>query len=70
MAKLSELGQLWKIAGEIDVSAIQQDAMQTPRLAIIGPAEKAGVVQGALQRGPHMANQPITTAPIFRWPLS
>jgi uncharacterized protein (DUF697 family) len=70
MAKINELGQLWKIAGEIDVSAIQQEAMQTPRLAVIGPRDKAGIVQGALQRGPHAVNQPITTSPTFGWPLS
>ncbi len=70
MAKLNELGQLWKVAGEIDVRAIQEAAMQTPRLAFVGSAEGAGRLQGFLQRGPHATNQPLTTAPTFRLPLS
>lgn len=70
MAKLNELGQLWKIAGEIDVRAIQDAAMQTPRLAFVGSSEGAGRLQGFLQRGPHTTNQPLTTAPTYRLPLS
>ncbi len=44
--------------------------MQTPRLAFVGSSQGASRVQGHLQRGPHTVNQPLTTAPTYRLPLS
>lgn len=70
MATLNSVGQVWKIASEIDVTNIQEDAKLTPRLALIGSPEKTGALQGYLQRGPHSAAQPITATPTYRLPLS
>lgn len=70
MANLNSVGQVWKIAGEIDVTNIQKDAKLTPRLALIGSPQKTGFLQDVLQRGPHSADQPITATPTYRLPLS
>lgn len=66
----NDLGMLWRIAGEIDVRAIQEAAVQTPRLALVGPLEPLGLLQGYLQQGPRTAGQPVTTPPTYRLPLS
>lgn len=70
MSRMNDLGQLWKIAGELDVSDIQQDAQDTPRLAMVGPAEKTNTLQSHLQQGPRSAKLPVTAIPVYRLPLS
>lgn len=70
MSKMNELGQLWKIAGELDVSDIQQEALNTPRLAMVGPADKTGILQSHLQQGPRSAKLTVTAIPVYHLPLS
>lgn len=70
MAKMNELGQLWKIAGELDVSEIQQEVQDTPRLAMVGPAARTSILQSHLQQGPRSAKLPVTAIPLYHLPLS
>ena len=40
----NELGPMWKSFSELDVTSIRDEAMVTPRLAVIGSSQKAGVL--------------------------
>ena len=66
----NELGPMWKSFSELDVTSIRDEAMATPRLAMIGSPQKAGILQGLLQQGPHAGDRLITAVAAYRLPLS
>ena len=66
----NDLGPMWKSFSEIDVGAIRDESMITPRLAIVGSLEKSGLLQGHLQRGPRGGDVLLTAVPTYRLPLS
>ncbi len=66
----NDLGPMWKSFSEIDVGAIRDESLLTPRLAIVGSLQKAGVLQGHLQQGPRSADHLLTAVPTYRLPLS
>lgn len=66
----NDLGPMWKSFSEIDVGSIREDALATPRLAVVGSLQKAGVLQGHLNQGPRGSTQMLTVLPTYRLPLS
>lgn len=69
VASLSKLPTLWKTFSDIDISAIREEAQNTPRLAVIGSAVKTSAFQYLLQHGPLSADQLVTAVPAFTLPL-
>ena len=70
LSSLTALPTLWKTFSEIDINAIRDDALATPRLAVIGAADKTAALQRILQTGPRSNEQVITALPSFSLPLS
>ena len=66
----NELGPMWKSFSELDVTSIRDEAMATPRLAMIGSPQKTGVLQGLLHQGPRAGDQLITALATYRLPLT
>lgn len=70
LTQLTALPTLWKTFSEIDISAIREEALTIPRLAVIGAADKTAALQRILQVGPRSNQQVITALPTFSLPLS
>lgn len=69
MARLNELGPMWKTFSEIDIRTIRDEADQTPRLALVGGDAKVAAFNALLQRGPRSAEQVVTAIPTYHLPL-
>ncbi|MER2597934.1 MAG: hypothetical protein ABTQ73_00250 [Caldilineales bacterium] len=70
LTQLTALPTLWKTFSEIDINTIREEAQATPRLAVIGAADKTAALQRILQTGPRSNEQVITALPSFTLPLS
>lgn len=70
MPQTANLGSIWKIFSEVDISAIRDEAEQAPRLAMVGAGDRASAFQRLLQQGPRSAEQLVTAIPAYHLPLA
>lgn len=70
MSAWSNLGNIWKIIGEMDLAHLYQEIQDIPRLALIGSPAGMSQLQEHLQQGPHATSQQVTVCPMYRLPLA
>jgi uncharacterized protein (DUF697 family) len=69
MPVLNDLGFMWKSFSDINVDRLREEALVTPRLALVGTGDGPGLLQQYLHEGPHSAEQVLTAVPTYHLPL-